>query len=129
MALLTPRPLPERRLPMVAGGLVIVLLLPVFLAAGWSIAGWGLGAALWLAGQAIGFVLERTGIGAPNLQGSGVVAFGMMTRGIVLMLVAIVVAAAVDRDVGLAGALVYAAGYTVDLALSLTLYYSGGEKR
>lgn len=128
MAFLTPRPMPERRVPVIAGGLVVALALPVFLAAGWSIAGWGFGAGLWVAGQVLGYVLDRVGIGAPTLSGSGVVAFGMMARGIGLLVGAIVVAT-VNRDVGLAGALVYAAGYSVELALSLTLYFSGGVKR
>lgn len=129
MALLTPRPLPERRVPMIAGGLVVAIALPVFFAAGWPIGGWALGAGLWLLGQVAGLLLDRAGIGAPNLSGSGVVAFGMMTRGIALIVVAIVVAAAVDREIGLAGALVYAAAYSVELALNLTLYFSGGVKR
>jgi hypothetical protein len=126
--LTTPRPLPDRRIPAVAGGIVVALALPVFLAAGWPLAGWGLGAGLWAAGRALGAALDRVGIGNPNLRESGVFAFGMMGRGIALVHVAIVVAAAVDQTVGAAGALVYAAGYSVELALSLTLYF-GGERR
>jgi hypothetical protein len=128
MALLTPRALPDRRMPVIAGALVVVIALPVFLAAGWRIEGWALGAGLWVASQILGFVFARAGIGAPKLSGSGVVAFGMMSRGIVLMVVAIVVAA-FDPNLALAGALVYAAAYTVELALSLTAYYSGGDDR
>lgn len=128
MAFLTPRPLPERRVPVIAGALVVALALPVFFAAGWPISGWAFGAGLWVAGQILGYLLDRVGIGAPNLSGSGVVAFGMMARGIALLVVAIIVAS-IDRDLGLAGALVYAAAYSVELALSLTLYFSGGAKR
>ena len=127
-ALLTPRPLPERRIAVIAGGLVAGLALPVFLAAGWRLEGWALGIGLWVAGQALGAVLARSGIGAPTLSDSGVVAFGMMTRGILLMIAAIAIAA-VDPWLALAGALVYAAAYTVELVLSLTLYFSAGPKR
>ena len=127
MALLTPRPMPERRLPVVAGGLVVALALPIFLIAGWPLRGWALGAVLWVASQLIGLVLDRAGIGAPNIQGSGVVAFGMMTRGIVLMIVAVAVAT-VNPTVAVAGALVYAAAYTVELGLGLSAYFSGGAK-
>lgn len=127
-ALLTPRPLPERRIAVVAGALVVALALPVFLAAGWRIEGWGLGAGLWVASQALGAVFARAGIGAPSLSGSGIVAFGMMGRGIVLMIAAIAVAA-VDPGLALAGALVYAGAYTTELVLSLTLYFGAGEKR
>jgi hypothetical protein len=122
--MLTPRPLPDRRLPMVAGGLVVLLALPVFLAAGWSLSGWALGVALWLCSQVLSAVFSRRGIHAPTLRGSGPVAFGMVGRGIALMVVAIVVAAFAP-ELALAGALVYAAAYTVELALSLTLYFQG----
>ncbi len=120
-----PRPLPDRRIPVIAGGLVVALALPVFLAAGWPVAGWALGAGLWMAGRVLGYILDRVGIGNPNLRESGVVAFGMMGRGIGMVLIAIVVAAAVDPTVGVAGALLYAAAYSVELALALTLYFSG----
>lgn len=128
MALLTPRPMPDRRVPLAAGGLMVVLALPIFLIAGWRIEGWALGAVFWAGSQAFGYLLNLSGIGAPNLHGSGVVAFGMMTRGILLMIVAIVIAA-VDPWLALAGALVYAFGFTVELALGLTLYFAAGPKR
>src|SRR5436190_22396373 len=111
--LLDPRPLPARRLPVAAGGIVIAFALPVFLVAGWSVEGWALGAVLWLASQALGLLFERVGIHEPTLRGSGVVAFGMMTRGILLMVVAIAVAAS-DPRLALAGALLYAFAYTLE---------------
>ena len=129
MAFLTPRPMPERRLPVVAGGLVVgarAADLPHRRLAASS--GWALGAVLWVASQLIGLVLDRAGIGAPNIQGSGVVAFGMMTSGIVLMVVAIAVAT-VNPTVAVAGALVYAAAFTVELGLGLSTYFSGGAKQ
>ncbi len=128
MAFLTPRPMPERRVPIVAGGLVVGLALPIFLIAGWPLKGWALGAVLWVAGQLVGLVLDRAGIGAPTIQGSGVVAFGMMTRGIVLMVVAIAVAT-VNPTVAIAGALVYAVAFTVELGLGLSMYFSGGARQ
>lgn len=128
MSLLTPRPLPDRRVPTIAGFLVVVLALPVFLAAGWPLAGWALGAGLWAGGQVLAFVTARRGIGTPSIRGSGPVAFGMLGRAIVLMVVAVVVASFAP-EVALGGALVYAAGYTVELALSLTSYYTGSPRR
>jgi len=121
---LTPRPLPARRLAVSAGGLVIAFSLPVFVLAGWRIEGWVLGAVLWLASQALGVLFDRIGIHEPTLRGSGVVAFGMMTRGILLMIAAIAVAVS-DPRLALAGALVYALAYTLELVLSLTLYFAG----
>jgi hypothetical protein len=126
--LLSPRPLPERRLPVAAGGLVVAFALPVFLLAGWRIEGWILGVVLWLASQALGVLFDRVGIHEPNLRGSGVVAFGMMSRGILLMLAAIAVAVS-DPRLAIAGALVYALAYSFELVLSLLLYFSGRPVR
>ena len=119
--------MPERRLPVIAGGAVVALALPVFLIAGWPVRGWALGAVLWAASQLLGVLFNRVGIGEPNLRGSGVVAFGMMARGILLMIVAVAVAAT-NPTLALAGALVYAVAYSVELGLSLTIYFSGEAK-
>jgi hypothetical protein len=124
---LSPRPMPERRLPVIAGGAVVALALPIFFVAGWPLRGWVLGAVLWVASQLLGVLFNRVGIGEPNLRGSGVVAFGMMARGILLMIVAVAVAAT-NPALALAGALVYAVAYSVELGLSLTIYFSGEAK-
>ena len=126
--MLRPRPLPARRLPVMAGALVVAFSLPVFVLAGWTLRGWALGALLWLASQALGLLFDRVGIHEPTLRGSGVVAFGMMTRGIVVVLVALVLAVN-NPDLALAGALVYAFAYSVELALSLVLYFGGRPVR
>jgi hypothetical protein len=125
---LVPRPMPERRLPVVAGATVLALALPIFLLAGWRFEGWALGAVLWIGSQLLGLVFARVGIHEPTLRGSGVVAFGMMVRGILLMLAAIAVATT-DPGLAAAGALVYAAAYTTELALSLTLYFAGSPRQ
>jgi hypothetical protein len=126
--LLSPRPLPARRLPVAAGALVVAFALPLFLAAGWPLQGWALGAILWAGSQALGLLFDRVGIHEPTLRGSGVVAFGMMTRGIVVVLVAIVVAIS-NPDLAVAGALIYAAAYTLELVFSLLLYFGGRPVR
>lgn len=126
--LLAPRPLPDRRLAIVAGGAVVALALTVFLIAGWPFTGWAFGAGLWLASRLLDAVFSRVGIGEPTLRGSGFVAFGMMARGILLALAGIVVAV-FDPEVALAGILVYAAAFTFELALSLTLYFQGKMKQ
>jgi len=127
-AILTPRPMPERRMPIALGGALVALALPVFLLAGWDVRGWALGALLWAGSQIVGLLLHKVGIGEPTLRGSGIAAFGMMGRGIVLALILIAVAVA-NPSLALAGALVYAAAYSVELAASLTLYFSGTPRR
>lgn len=124
MRLMAPRPMPNRRVPVLAGGAVVCIALLVFLAAGWEIRGWALGAVLWVAAQALGFLLGKVGISQPNVHGSGVVAFGMMGRGILLMVVLIAVAVS-NPSLALAGAVVYALAYTAELGMGLSLYFSG----
>jgi hypothetical protein len=126
-ALLTPRPLPERRAPVLLGGAVVALALPLFVVAGWPVQGWALGAVLWAASQALGVLFARVGVGEPTLRGSGLVAFGMMGRGM-LVGVALIAVAATDSTLALAGALVYAAAYSIELGASLALYFSGEAK-
>src|SRR5207302_4786241 len=97
-----------------------------FAIAGWTLAGWGLAAVLWAAGQALGLVLARLRYGTGNLAASGVLALGMMFRGVAVM--AVVFAVALARPhVALAAALVYAAAYTLELGISLVAYFSGGR--
>ena len=118
----TPRPMPSRLLPAAAGALVIALALPVFLAAGWPLAGWALGAVLWLAGQGLSLLLARMKPGASNVAASGVVGISMMFRAIAVGVVVIAVAAS-DAELAIASALVYALAYTLELALSLLAYF------
>jgi hypothetical protein len=118
----TPRPVPSRFLPTVGGGVVIGLALPVFLAAGWPLAGWGLAAVLWLAAQALSVLLTRLRPNAGNLAASGVVGISMMFRAVAVGVVVIAVAAS-DPQVGVAAAVLYALAYTLELALSLLAYF------
>lgn len=124
----TPRPMPPRVLPVVAGGAVIALALPVFALADWPLQGWALGAVLWVAAQALGLLLMRVRLGADSLAGSGVVGISMSFRAIAVMVVVIAVAAA-DAELGLAAGLLYAFAYTLELAVSLVFYFAGSPAR
>ena len=117
-----PRPVPGRLLPVVAGGAVIALALPIFLLAGWRLAGWGIAAVLWVGVQALGLLLTRIKPSPDNLAASGVLAFGMMGR-VLAVLVVLVAVAASDGKLALAAALVYALAYTAELAASVATYY------
>ena len=119
----TPRPVPGRFAPALAGTAVIVLALPVFLVAGWPLKGWLLAAVLWAAAQALGLVLTRLPLGDDNLAASGVRGIGMGLRAFVVG-IPLVAVAATDERVGLAAALLYVLAYTVELAVSLAAYFA-----
>jgi hypothetical protein len=123
----TPRPVPEGRLPALAGTAVVLIALPVFLGAGWRLLGWGIAAALWAAYQGIGLLLRRVPLGSDNLAAAGLVAFGRMTRAVVLLAILIVVAVS-NSDLGLPAAVVYGIAFTVEFALSLLAYFGGEAK-
>ena len=122
----TPRPVPGRRAPTLAGAGIVALALPVFLVAGFPLGGWALAAVLWAAGEALGLWLSRLPTGADHLGTSGMVALAHSFRGIgvIVVLAAVTVA---DRHVGLAALAVYALAYSLSLGVSLAEYF-GGEK-
>jgi hypothetical protein len=122
----TPRPVPGRRAPMLAGAGVVVLALPVFLVAGFPLGGWALAAVLWVAGEILEVWLNRLPTGADHLGSSGLVALAHSFRGIgvIIVLAAVTVA---NRDVGLAALVVYAFAFSLSLCVSLVEYF-GGEK-
>ena len=63
----TPRPEPGHLLPALLGGLVLVVALPVFLVAGWNVAGWALAAVLYAAVHALNLLLSHARARAGNL--------------------------------------------------------------
>ncbi|HXK15842.1 MAG TPA: hypothetical protein VNH45_15005 [Gaiellaceae bacterium] len=124
MPLTEPRQAPPTLLPAAAGGIVIAVALPIFLLAGWRVSGWAIGAVLWLGSELLGLVLARLQSRTGNLAAAGVVAFGMLFRGIAVMVVVFAVAVS-DKWLGLAAALTYAAGYSATFGLQLLTYFAG----
>ena len=118
----TPRPVPGRLAPVLAGAAVIGLALPVFVVADWPLEAWALAAVLWLVGQALSALLARLRLGLGNLAASGVVGIGMSFRTIAIGVVLVAVAVS-DARVGIAAALLYAAAYTLELTVSLVSYF------
>jgi hypothetical protein len=123
----TPRPLPSRLGPAVAGGSVIALALPVFAVAGWPLSGWALAAVLWAAAEAFAFVLTRLPDGADNLAAAGMRGIGTTSRAL-LVGIPLVVATVADERVGIAAAAVYAIAFTIELAVGLVSYFGGEAK-
>jgi hypothetical protein len=122
----TPRPVPGRLAPALAGGTVIGLGLPVFLVAGFPISGWALAAVLFAAGQALWLVLTRLVARPGSLAATGVAGIGMSFRAMAVG-IPLVVVTATNLRVGLSAALLYAFAYTLELAVSLLVYFSRGS--
>ena len=122
----TPRPEPNHVLPALGSAVVLVLALPVFLLAGWDVAGWGLAAVLWVAVHLIDVVLHRSRGNTGSLAASGVQAFGLFFKSIGLLVV-LVAAAAASPHLAIAAVLTYALAFTFELGLSLVWYF-GTEK-
>jgi hypothetical protein len=122
----TPRPEPGHALPALAGSLIVVLALPVFLVAGWRVAGWALAAVLWLAVHAIDLVLRRARADTGNLAASGVQAFGLFFKSIGLLVV-LIAAVVASPELAVAAALTYALAYTFELGLSLVTYFGAAR--
>jgi len=118
----TPRPVPGRLLPAVGGALVIALALPVFLIADWRLAGWALGAVLWLASLAVDLLLTRVKSRTGNLAASGVQAFGLFFKAVGLLVV-LLATAVTSPHLAAAAAIVYVLAYTFQLGLSLFVYF------
>jgi len=118
----TPRPIPGRLVPALAGSAVIALALPVFAVAGWPLAGWTFAAVLWVAAQAFAWLLTRLSLDAGNLAAAGMRGIGTSFKAIAvgIPLVAVTVS---DERVGVAAALLYAFAFTVELAVSLVTYF------
>jgi len=122
----TRRAEPGHLLPALGGTLVLFMALPIVALLGWSVAGWGLAAALWLGLHALDLVLKRTRAKAGTAS-SGMQAFGLFFK-LIALLVVLFAALAADRDVALAAVLSYGLAYTFELGLSLATYF-GAETR
>jgi hypothetical protein len=108
--------------PLVASALVLVAL-PVFLAAGWPLRGWGLAAALWAGAQVFGLLLARLPLGSGNAGASAAAGLGMIFRSLLVGIVLVLVAVS-DKSTAVAAALLYLLAFTVELALSLLSYFA-----
>ena len=113
-ALFTPRPEPGHLLPALAGGVVLLVALPVFLVAGWPIGGWALATVLFVAVHALDAIVGRLGNGAK--------VFGVLFKALGLLVI-LVATAASNKDLAIAAVLTYALAYTAEFGLSLATYY------
>jgi hypothetical protein len=121
-----PRPEPNHLIPALVGGLVLVIALPVFLIAGWDLAGWGLATVLYLAIHALNLLLAQLRSRTDGVAASGVQAFALFFKSLGLLVV-LLAAAVANPQVGIAAALTYALAYTAELGLSLVVYFGASR--
>jgi hypothetical protein len=119
--------MPSRLAPIVAGGTIIALALPIFAIAGWPLQGWALAAVLWVAAEIFALVLARLPNGPDNLAAAGVRGIGTTSRALLVGIVLVIVTVS-NETVGLAAAILYAIAFTAELGVGLATYF-GGEAR
>jgi hypothetical protein len=123
----TPRPLPSRIGPTIAGGTIIALALPIFAIVGWPLQGWALAAVLWVVSQIFAAVLARLPNSPDNLAAAGMRGIGTTSRGLLVGIVLVIVTVS-NETVGLAAAILYAIAYTVELGIGLVTYFGEEAK-
>ena len=123
----TPRAVPSRVGPTIAGATTIVLALPVFAVAGWPLAGWLLAAVLWAAAEIFALVLARLQGRPDNLAAAGMRGIGTTSRALLVGIVLVIVTVS-NESVGLAAAILYAIAFTVELGVGLATYFGGDAK-
>jgi hypothetical protein len=118
----TRRAEPDHLLPVAGGTIVLALLLPVVVLLGWSIAGWGLAALLWLGTHALDLLVVRARSKPNGVANSGIQAFALFFK-LIALLVVLFAALAAGQDLALTTALTYGLAYTFELGLSLASYF------
>ena len=123
----TPRDVPGRLAPTIAGGTVIALALPVFAVAGWPLEGWALAAVLWVAAEVFALVLTRLPGRPDNLAAASMRGIGTTSRAL-LVGIPLVVATITNEPVGIAAAILYALVFSVALGVGLMTYFGQEAK-
>jgi hypothetical protein len=120
----TPRPIPSRLGPTVAGGALIALALPVFAVAGWPLSGWLLAGVLWAGALAFSLLLARLPGDPGSLAAAGMRGIGTTFRALLvgIPLVAVTVS---DETVGISAAILYALAFSAELVVGLVSYFGG----
>ena len=123
----TPRPLPSRLGPTLAGGTIIALALPIFAVAGWPLRGWALAAVLWVASEIFALLLTRLPDNPDNLAAAGMRGIGTTSRALLVGIVLVIVTVS-NETVGLSAAILYAIAFTAELGVGLATYFGAETK-
>ncbi len=101
--------------------ILVMLALPVFLAAGLPLAGWGVGGGVWAAQRALQISLDRKAQASTDPRTVvGVLAASMIGRGWIVAL-AVFLVGLTDNEAGLAAAVLVVALFTVYFTVKMVL--------
>lgn len=92
-----------------------LLALPLFVAAGWPLAGWGLSAILLVANIGAAFGFDLLARGRSQTMQVGIVGVGLLSRAWLTFGALFIIAWTVDREVGVVAAAAFLVYFTVDL--------------
>ncbi|HEX8076078.1 MAG TPA: hypothetical protein VF545_13970 [Thermoleophilaceae bacterium] len=105
--------------------IVLVVALPLFLAAGWPIAGWGAGVGIYLVQWVVReWTTRRAEKASDPRTVVGLLAGSMVGRGFAVALAILLVGLA-DNDAGLAAALLFLAAFSVAFTIGLAVRQPG----
>ncbi len=99
---------------------LLAIALPIFLLAGWPIAGWAAGTIAWVAQKAISTYATRRARDAEKPQQvAGIMAGSMIGRGWLVALTIFAVGVGISDDAGLAAAVLFLAVFTAAFTANL----------
>jgi hypothetical protein len=108
------------------GFVAAAIALPLFYLAGWSLAGWALGTALFAANKGAAIAIDHAARGKMQVTAVGMTGVGFMTRAWVTFGFLFVFASQVSKDVGIVGAVAFLVFFTVDMAARSLAHVAGG---
>ncbi len=101
---------------------VLALALPVFLLAGFPLAGWLAGSGAWVAQRLLRDALERRARASEDIRTvAGLTAGSMIARGWLVALTVFVVGVSTSNETGLAAAVLVIALFTVHFSMNMML--------
>ncbi len=111
------------------GFLAALLALPLFLVAGWPLAGWALGAALFAINRGAAVATDHLARGKMQVTAVGITGVSFMARAWVIFGFLFVFAKTVDEHVGVVAAVAFLAFFTVDTLARTLAHVAGGGTR
>jgi hypothetical protein len=109
---------------------VLVVALPIFIAAGWPIVGWITGAGLYVGQRLLRALAARKAEQADDpRQTVGLLAGSMILRGWVVAGAILAIGLTTDSETGLSAAVLFLATFTVALSMALATGASGKAAR